>query len=438
MISNQIDIISLGCSKNLVDSESLLRQLAQQGYSMRHDPEEISGEIVVINTCGFIQSAQEESIEMILSLLQAKAEGHIRAVYVMGCLGERFRTELEAELPEVDKIYGKFDWRQLITDLGPARRSESPVDQPYTLLAPRVTPQHYSYIKISEGCDRTCSYCAIPLITGKHRSRPMEEIVAEIRERVDGGCHEFQIIAQDTTYYGIDRYQKSAIAPLMRQIAEIEGVHWVRLHYAYPNHFPLELLDVMREYPNICPYLDIALQHSSDRMLQLMRRNISRQETVELLRTIRERVPGIALRTTMLVGHPGETEEDFEDLLDFVREMRFDRLGAFQYSHEEGTYAYQHYSDDVPDDVKEDRYNRLMSLQEGIAYEISEQKIGTKREVVIDAVADGYYIGRTNQDSPEVDPEVIITSDTPLQVGQYYTALITGVEDYDLQAIVQP
>ncbi len=438
MIANQIDVISLGCSKNLVDSDALMHRLAQYGYTLRHDPEELTGEIAVVNTCGFIQAAQEESINLILSLIQAKKEGRIRAVYVMGCLGERFREELTAELPEVDKIYGKYDWKQLITDLGPAPGADDATSLSYRTPPPSVTPPHYSYIKISEGCDRTCSYCAIPLITGPHHSRPMEEIVREVETRVASGCREFQIIAQDSTYYGVDLYQKQAIAPLLDRLAQVNGAHWLRLHYAYPNHFPLALLDVMAQHDNICKYLDLALQHSSNHMLQLMRRQITREETIALLERIREQVPGIALRTTMMVGHPGETDEDFADLLDFVSQMRFERLGAFQYSHEEGTYAYKHYQDDVPAEVKQERYDALMSLQATISASINSRRVGTTLEVVVDREEEDYYVGRTQYDSPEVDGEVILSSDSPLRVGSFYRAEITGVEEYDLIATTSP
>lgn len=438
MIANQIDVISLGCSKNLVDSDALMHRLAQYGYTLRHDPEELTGEIAVVNTCGFIQAAQEESINLILSLIQAKKEGRIRAVYVMGCLGERFREELTAELPEVDKIYGKYDWKQLITDLGPAPGADDATSLSYRTPPPSVTPRHYSYIKISEGCDRTCSYCAIPLITGSHHSRPMEEIVREVEGRVATGCREFQIIAQDSTYYGVDLYQKQAIAPLLDRLAQVSGAHWLRLHYAYPNHFPLALLDVMAQHDNICKYLDLALQHSSNHMLQLMRRQITREETVALLERIREQVPGIALRTTMMVGHPGETDEDFADLLDFVSQMRFDRLGAFQYSHEEGTYAYKNYQDDVPPEVKQERYDALMSLQATISASVNSRRVGKTLEVVVDREEEDYYVGRTQYDSPEVDGEVILSSDSPLRVGSFYRAEITGVEEYDLIATTSP
>ena len=435
MITNQIDVISLGCSKNLVDSEALMRRLALQGYTLRHDPEKISGEIVVVNTCGFIQAAQEESIELILSLISAKQKGRIRSVYVMGCLGERFREELIAELPEVDKIYGKYDWKQLITDLGPAHSANK---LSYRTPPPSVTPRHYSYIKISEGCDRTCSYCAIPLITGRHHSRPMEEIVREVEERVARGCREFQIIAQDSTYYGMDLYQEQTIAILLDRLASIEGVNWLRVHYAYPNHFPLELLDVMASHDNICKYLDLALQHSSDHMLQHMRRHITRQETVSLLEHIRQRVPGIALRTTMMVGHPNETSEDFADLLAFVRQMRFERLGAFKYSHEEGTYAYGHYKDDIPPKVKQERYETLMTVQASISESINNSKVGLTQEIIIDQEEEGYYVGRTQYDSPEVDGVVIVQSELPLQIGSFYQAKIIGVEAYDLIASTSP
>lgn len=438
MIANQIDVISLGCSKNLVDSDALMHRLAQYGYTLRHDPEELTGEIAVVNTCGFIQAAQEESINLILSLIEAKKEGRIRAIYVMGCLGERFRQELTAELPEVDKIYGKYDWKQLIADLGPALSADGATTLSYRTPPPSVTPRHYSYIKISEGCDRTCSYCAIPLITGRHHSRPMEEIVREVEGRIASGCREFQIIAQDSTYYGVDLYQRQAIAPLLDRLAQVKGVHWLRLHYAYPNHFPLELLDVMAERDNICKYLDLALQHSSNHMLQLMRRQITREETVALLERIREQVPGIALRTTMMVGHPGETDEDFADLLDFVSQMSFERLGAFQYSHEEGTYSYKYYQDDVPPEVKQERYEALMSLQATISASVNSRRVGTSLEVVVDREEEGYYVGRTQYDSPEVDGEVILSSDSPLHVGSFYRAEVTGVEEYDLIATTSP
>jgi ribosomal protein S12 methylthiotransferase len=426
MRRNRVDIITLGCSKNLVDSELLMRQFTANGFSVKHDAEKTDGEIVVINTCGFIESAKEESINMILQLGEAKKNKQIRKLFVMGCLSERYKKELEKLIPEVDKFYGKFNWKELLSDLGKPYHTELSSERMLT------TPAHYAYIKIAEGCNRKCAYCSIPLITGKYRSRSMEEIEAEIRYLVSRGVKEFQLIAQDLTYYGIDVYKKFSIAELTGRISDIPGVEWIRLHYAYPAQFPLDLLKVIREKNNVCKYLDIALQHSSDAMLQKMRRHITRSETVELLQTIRREVPGIHLRTTMMVGHPGETDADFTDMLDFVREMRFERLGAFPYSAEERTYSYRKYKNDVAPEIKNERMDRLMSLQEQIARDINETKVGQMLKVIIDREESDFYIGRTEYDSPEVDPEVLIEKTQKLVPGGFYAIKITGTQSFDL------
>lgn len=437
MKKNRIDFITMGCSKNLVDSEKLMRKFADEGYDCVHDPKRPQGEIAVINTCGFIESAKEESINTILEFVERKKRGRLQKLYVMGCLSQRYRDELEKEIPEVDKFYGKFDYNQLLSDLGPLRSNiavdSSIASQRSSRL--QTTPKHYAYIKIAEGCDRHCAYCAIPLITGKHHSRPMEDILAEVRDLVAQGVKEFQVIEQELTYYGVDIYGKTKIAELISQMADIEGVEWIRLHYAYPNQFPLELLDVMREKPNVCKYLDIALQHISDHMLQLMHRHVTKEETIALIHTIRERVPGINIRTTLMVGFPGETDEDFEELMDFVREERFERMGAFAYSEEEGTYSAEHYPDDVPAEVKQERLDRLMALQEEISADVEAAKVGTMMKVIVDRREGDYYVARTEFCSPEVDPEVLIpANERRLIVGNFYDVLITGSDDYDLFA----
>lgn len=437
MKKNRIDFITMGCSKNLVDSEKLMRKFADEGYDCVHDPKRPQGEIAVINTCGFIESAKEESINTILEFVEHKKRGRLQKLYVMGCLSQRYRDELEKEIPEVDKFYGKFDYNQLLSDLGPIRSNiavdSSIASQRSSRL--QTTPKHYAYIKIAEGCDRHCAYCAIPLITGKHHSRPMEDILAEVRDLVAQGVKEFQVIEQELTYYGVDIYGKTKIAELISQMADIEGVEWIRLHYAYPNQFPLELLDVMREKPNVCKYLDIALQHISDHMLQLMHRHVTKEETIALIHTIRERVPGINIRTTLMVGFPGETDEDFEELMDFVREERFERMGAFAYSEEEGTYSAEHYPDDVPAEVKQERLDRLMALQEEISADVEAAKVGTTMKVIVDRREGDYYVARTEFCSPEVDPEVLIpANERRLIVGNFYDVLITGSDDYDLFA----
>lgn len=428
MRKNQVDMITLGCSKNLMDSEHLIRQFLANGYTVHHNSDNVDGEIVVINTCGFIADAQEESINMILQIVESKKRGKVGQVYVMGCLTERFMDELKAEIPEVDGYYGKFNWKKLISDLGKAYYND-PMGGNRSI----TTPSHYSYLKISEGCDRKCSYCAIPLITGKHVSRDMEEIIAEARQLVAGGVKEIQLIAQDLTYYGIDKYKTHKLPELVERLSDIEGLEWIRLHYAYPNSFPKDLLRVMRERKNVCKYLDIALQHISDPMLRSMRRGTTKAETYKLLEEIRQEVPGIHLRTTLMVGHPGETEEDFEELLQFVRDVRFDRMGAFVYSHEAGTYAEQTYEDDVPMELKQERMSRLMQEQEAVVTALNQSKIGKSFRTIIDRREGEYYIGRTEFDSPEVDQEVLIKCvDRELEIGAFYLVEITSADVFDL------
>jgi ribosomal protein S12 methylthiotransferase len=431
MRKNKVDIVTMGCSKNLVDSEHLMRQLTANGYAVAHDPETLSGDIVIINTCGFIDSAKEESINMILEFGEAKKNRQFRKLFVIGCLSEKHRNELQKLIPEVDKFYGKFDWKELLTDLGKTWHQDLALERVLT------TPSHYCYLKISEGCSRLCSFCAIPLITGKHRSKPMRDILTEVRSLVTRGVKEFQLIAQDLTCYGRDGKHKYRLADLLQSISDIKGVEWIRLHYAYPASFPMDILKIMRERDNICNYLDIALQHSSDAILKRMKRKISRKETQELLQTIRQEVPGIHLRTTMMVGFPGETEEDFSDLLDFVKETRFERLGAFMYSEVRGTYSYRYFPDDVKPEVKNRRMDQLMALQEQIAREIEESKIGQTLKVIIDREEPDFYIGRTEYDSPEVDPEVLIKKNQPLIPGNFYQVKVAGVQLYDLQGSVE-
>lgn len=428
MHKNEIDIITLGCSKNLVDAERLMHQLELAGYRCVHDSETPKGEIAVINTCGFIGDAKEESINTILQFAERKTHKQLRQLYVMGCLSERYLHELETEIPEVDKWYGKFDFMHLIDDLKAQPKSEEGCGYKRTL----TTPKHYAYIKISEGCNRFCSYCAIPLITGRHTSRPMEEILDEVQWLVGQGVKEFNVIAQDLSSYGLDLYKEHRLPELIDRMAQIDGVHWIRLHYAYPTDFPDELLEVMARHPNVCKYLDIALQHCSDHVLQLMRRHITRAEQDALLTRIRARVPNVCIRTTLLVGHPGETEEDFEELKQWVREMRFDRMGAFAYSDEEGTYANLHYKDDIPQDIKDRRVAEIMAIQQDISGELMRQKEGKTMEVVIDREEPDYYIGRTQFDSPEVDCEVLIDKEHTLQIGDFYPIRIIRTEEFDL------
>ncbi len=432
-LRGSVDLITLGCSKNLVDSEKLIRQLELNGFEVTHDAEDPKGEIAIVNTCGFIGDAKEESINMILELAQRKQQGKLRQLIVMGCLSQRYFEELKQELPEVDKFYGKFDWEQIVTDLGGTYHKEASFERRLT------TPPHYAYLKISEGCNRHCAYCAIPIITGKQKSRPVEEIVAEVESLVAKGVKEFQVIAQELTGYGTDLYGKQMIAPLIDRIAEVPGVQWIRLHYGYPANFPMELLEVMRRRDNVCKYLDIALQHISDSQLSAMRRNITREQTYNLIETIRREVPGIHLRTTLMVGFPGETDEDFQQLLDFLKWAKFERMGAFAYSEEEGTYAAEHYKDDVPDEVKQARLSKLMRVQQQISEEVQQGKVGKTLQVVIDREEGDYYIGRTEFDSPEVDPEVLIKrmpSDASqgecLKPGQFIQAKIETADEFDL------
>ena len=427
MKKNQIDFITLGCSKNLVDSELLMKQFEANGYKCTHDSKNPQGEIVVINTCGFIGDAKEESINTILEFADAKERGRINKLYVMGCLSQRYRSELEKEIPQVDKYYGKFDYKQLLTDLGKAEIASCIGKRSIT------TPHHYAYIKISEGCDRHCAYCAIPLITGKYVSRPEQEILDEVRSLVEDGVKEFQIIAQELTYYGVDIDGKQHIAGLISDMADIPGVKWIRLHYAYPTNFPYELLDVIREKPNVCKYLDIALQHISDNMLTAMRRHITKADTYELIERIREKVPGMHLRTTLMVGFPNESDEDFNELMEFTKWARFERMGAFAYSEEEGTYSATHYEDNISPEVKQARLDKLMALQQKISYEIAEAKIGKVFKVVVDRKEGDYYIGRTEFSSPEVDPEVLIpAAEKRLRLGAFYEVKITDAEAFDL------
>ena len=427
MKRNTIDIITLGCSKNLVDSERLIRQLELNGFTVRHDPKEVNAEIVVVNTCGFIADAKEESINMILELGEAKQEGRIRELYVMGCLSERYFEELGKEIPEVDKFYGKFNWTELICDIGKTYDEKREDERRLT------TPKHYAYIKIAEGCDRQCAYCSIPIITGTFKSRPMERIVAEVEQLVAEGVKEFQVIAQEITFYGIDLYGKQMIAELVRRISDVKGVKWIRLHYAYPTHFPYELLEVMRERDNVCKYLDIALQHINDNVLENMQRHIDSKETKELIERIRREVPGICLRTTLMVGFPGEGEKEFEELKDFVRWAKFDRMGAFAYSEEDGTPAAKMFKDEVPEEVKQQRLSDLMALQQDISAEVQSEKIGSVQRVIIDRKEGNYYVGRTQYDSPEVDPEVLIpVAEGLLRTGCFYDVQITDADDFDL------
>ena len=426
MKKNTIDIITMGCSKNLVDSETLMSMFEAKGYHCVHDSKNPMGEIAVINTCGFIQDAKEESINTILEFAQAKEEGKLKKLFVMGCLSQRYQKELEAEIPQVDKFYGKFNYKQLLADLG------SPMDT-CSVTRHITTPRHYAYLKISEGCDRHCAYCAIPIITGKHVSRPMDEILQEVRQLVADGTTEFQVIAQELTYYGVDIDGKQHIAELVERMADIPGVKWIRLHYAYPTHFPWELLRVMKERDNVCKYLDIALQHVSDNMLSRMKRNVTKEETYRLIERMREEVPGIHIRTTLMVGFPGETENDFNELMEFTRWARFERMGAFAYSEEDGTYSADNYEDDVPEDVKQRRLGKLMALQQEISAEIEAEKVGQVLKVVIDRKEGAYYVGRTEFCSPEVDPEVLIpVEERLLKVGRFYNVKIVDSEEFDL------
>lgn len=424
-----IDLITLGCSKNLVDSELLIRQLVEVGYTVYHDREKPTGDIAIINTCGFIGDAKEQSINTILEAVERKKRGRLKQLYVMGCLSERYKKELRKEIPEVDRFYGKFDIKSIVKDLGSRFLSDIRLERCLT------TPKHYAYLKIAEGCNRTCSYCAIPIITGKYKSRPIEDIEAEVKYLVSIGVKEFQVLAQDLTYYGRDLYGKPEIASLVNRLAKIKGVKWLRLHYAYPTQFPYDMLDAIRENSNVCNYLDLAFQHISDPMLKKMRRGITKEETYRLIEEIRSRVPGICLRTTLMVGHPGETDEDFDELCEFVRRVRFDRMGAFKYSEEEGTYSALNYTDDIPDEVKQQRLDRLMAIQQEIQSEINAGMVGRRLKVIVDREEGEYYVARSEYDSPEVDIEILIpAAERKLRRGCFYNVEITGAEEFDLYA----
>ena len=422
----KVNIISLGCSKNLVDTELLLKQLVKAGYEVAVDTEKEEADIVIINTCGFIGDAKEESVNTILEQVRRKTDGEVDRILVMGCLSQRYKSELEVEIPEVDAYFGKFDWKGILNYLG---NSYDETIRNQRLL---TTPSHYAYLKIAEGCNRTCSYCAIPIMTGKYQSREMEEILEECRNLVKNGVKELLVMAQDLTYYGTDLYGENKLAELISRMADIEGVVWIKLHYAYPAGFPVKILKVMRERENVCNYLDIALQHCSDSMLQIMRRGVSKEQTISLVNKIRKEVPGIFLRTTLMAGHPGETEKDFEELCAFVREMKFERLGVFAYSHEEDTYCDKYYKDDVPLKVKKRRTEKIMEIQREISREVNDSMIGKTMRVLIDRKEEDYYIGRTEYDSPEVDPEVLIHSDKLLKIGEFYRVKMTHADEHDM------
>lgn len=428
MDKKRIDVISLGCSKNLVDSERLLKQLELSGFQAFHNSDNVDGDIVIINTCGFIGDAKEESINTILTYAEAKNEGRIKELYVMGCLSERYRDDLLAEIPEIDRVYGKFDWVNIVSDI----IKRNPATMPYDRVI--TTPSHYTYLKIAEGCNRFCAFCAIPLITGRYKSRPIEEILEEVRMLVEKGVKEFNVIAQDLSSYGLDIYKRLALPELIDRMAEIDGVKWIRLHYAYPSEFPYEILDVMARHSNVCNYLDIALQHINNDVLKNMRRHITKEETLSLIRTIREKVPGIHIRTTLMVGFPGETEEAFNELKEFVREAKFERMGAFAYCEEDDTYAAKNFSDSIPQEVKESRLEEIMTIQEDVALESNQSKIGKTMTVVIDREEPDYFVGRTEFDSPEVDPEVLIDKDNRLTVGNFYDVEITDALPFELMA----
>ena len=431
MKKGEIDIITLGCSKNLVDAERLMRQLELVGYRCVHDSPSPKGEIAIINTCGFIGDAKEESIEVILQFANRKAKKQLKKLYVMGCLSQRYATELPPEIPEVDKWYGKFDYLGIVNEIKENRLEVRGKGYERVL----TTPKHHAYLKIAEGCNRHCSYCAIPLITGKFTSRPMEEILEEVKWMVTQGVKEFNVIAQDLSSYGLDLYKEHRLAQLVDEMAQIDGVEWIRLHYAYPTDFPYDILPVMAKHSNVCKYMDIALQHCSSNVLNKMRRHITREDQDTLIARIRHEMPGICIRTTLLVGHPGETEEDFNELCEWVKEMRFDRMGAFAYSEEEGTFAARHYKDDISQEEKERRVDTLMSIQQGISAEILAQMVGTKQRVIIDREELDYYIGRTQYDSPEVDCEVLIAKEGKLlEIGEFYIVNIIKSEDFDLYA----
>ena len=430
MAGKRVNVITLGCSKNLVDTERVLKLFIDAGFDAQHEAEHIDGDIVVINTCGFIGDAKEESIETKLEHGEAKKANRVSSIYVMGCLSERYRNDLLSEIPEVDGWYGKFDWNKLVSDITLKTPSTAKYDRIIT------TPSHHAYLKIAEGCNRFCSFCAIPLITGRYTSRPIEEITDEVKMLVSRGVKEFNIIAQDLSSYGLDRYGEMRLPELVDKIANIAGVEWIRLHYAYPAQFPMELLDVMARHDNVCKYLDIALQHINDKVLKNMRRHITGDETRELIAEMRRRVPGLHLRTTLMVGFPGEGESEFEELLNFVKEQRFERMGAFAYCEEDDTYAAKNYEDHIPNDVKQERLSKLMAIQEEIALASNEDKIGKTLRIIIDREEDDYYIGRTQWDSPEVDPEVLVEKDIDLKIGEFYNVTIKSALPFELIATI--
>ena len=423
---NKINVVTLGCSKNLFDSEILMAQLKGNKFEVEHEAKQDDSEIVIINTCGFIDNAKQESIDTIIRYAEAKTEGLVDKIYVTGCLSERYKEDLIGEIPEVDAFFGTKELPQLLKTLK--------ADYKHELIGERIltTPDHYAYFKIAEGCDRPCSFCAIPLMRGKHRSTPIEELVKQAKVLAAKGVKELMLIAQDLTYYGLDLYKKRALADLLRKLADVEGIEWIKLHYAFPSGFPMDVLEVMNERENICNYLDIPLQHGSTRMLQAMRRGITREKTEELIDQIREKVPNIAIRTTLIAGYPGESEEDFQEMYDWVKKSKFDRLGIFTYSHEENTHAYDS-EDDVPEKIKKERAGKIMDLQSGISYALNQKKIGQEYKVLFDRVEGDYFVGRTEFDSPDVDNEVLVKKDTNyIRLGDFANIKITGADHYDL------
>jgi ribosomal protein S12 methylthiotransferase len=426
MEKKRVNVVTMGCSKNLVDSEVLLNQLERGKYEVMHDSIETGFDAVFINTCGFIHDAKQESIDMILDYAEAKKRGEINKLYVMGCLSERYQNDLETLMPEVDRYFGKFDMKAMVDELKVTFHPEYIYERKIT------TPSHFAYLKVSEGCNRSCSFCAIPMMTGKHKSRTIESLITEARYLAKKGVKEILLIAQELSYYGIDIYGKSRLAELVNLISEIEGIEWIRLHYLYPTKFPFEILPVMRENPKVCKYVDMPLQHIANPVLKNMMRHVTREETEALIKRIKEEVPGVVLRTTMLVGFPGETDADYEELKEFIEEMKFERLGVFPFSNEDGTYAHKHFKDDVPDEEKQERADEIMEIQQYISAELNREKIGKTMKVIIDKKEGEFYVGRTEFDSPEVDGEVLITSAKELKNGDFVNVKITGSEDYDL------
>ncbi|HPE77778.1 MAG TPA: 30S ribosomal protein S12 methylthiotransferase RimO [Draconibacterium sp.] len=426
MTKKRVNIVTMGCSKNLVDSEVLLNQLERGKFEVMHDSNETGFDAVFVNTCGFIHDAKQESIDMILDYAEAKKRGEINKLYVMGCLSERYQNDLEKELPEVDRYFGKFDMKAMVDELKVTYHPEYIYERKIT------TPSHFAYLKISEGCNRSCSFCAIPMMTGRHKSRTIESLIMETRYLAKKGVKEILLIAQELSYYGIDIYGKSRLAELVNLISEIEGIEWIRLHYLYPTKFPYDILPVMRENPKVCKYVDMPLQHIANPVLKNMMRHVTREETEALIKRIKDEVPGVVLRTTFLVGFPGETEADYEELKDFIEEMKFERLGVFPFSNEDGTYANRHFKDDVPDEEKQERADEIMEIQQEISAGLNRQKVGKIMKVIIDKKEGEFYVGRTEFDSPEVDGEVLVTSSGKLKNGDFVNVKITGSEDYDL------